>query len=155
MKKQSTVNIEKIYVCKTILENSEVIEKVLIQYVDGNSAYFKLPSFYNELRPNRQEKENQKMEKILNSYMEKLSQQNNSSINYLENKKVIVIKSSDLELRKYVDNQIKTINNKNFYINENLFTLFGLISFTGAITSSTFTGSVLNKSYWTKFYSFL
>ena len=60
-------NIEKIYVC--LLDDSKVIDKVLIQYVDGNSEYFEIPSFYNELRPYRQEKENKKIEKKLKSNM--------------------------------------------------------------------------------------
>lgn len=139
-------NIEKIYVC--LLDDSKVIDKVLIQYVDGNSEYFEIPSFYNELRPNRQEKENKKIEKILKSYMEELAKQNNSSNNYLENKKVIVIKSTDSELKQYVDDQIKNINNRKYYIDENLLTVFGLISFTGTIYCNSFTGSVLNKSFW-------
>ena len=41
--------IEKIYICKKRVNDSEIIEKFLIQYVDGSSSYTELPSSYNKL----------------------------------------------------------------------------------------------------------
>lgn len=76
MKKRNLTEIEKIYVCKTMKDNPEVIEKVLIQYTDGNSSYFRLPSFYNKINSDNQVKERDLLEKKLKLHMKKLSNQN-------------------------------------------------------------------------------
>ncbi len=70
MSKKKPVDIEKIYVCKTDVENPNIIEKFLIQYVDGDQSYFALPSFYHEMKPKRQEKERTLLDKNLKHYME-------------------------------------------------------------------------------------
>ena len=141
MSKRKQVDIEKIYVCKTDVENPNIIEKVLIQYVDGNQSYFALPSFYHEMKPKRQEKERVLLDKNLKHYMKMLAEQNHSSEDYQENSKVILVSNQDEELKQYVDYQIKRIKNKFYAKTENSYMRLGLLNFFTAGLSYTNGGS--------------
>jgi len=96
--------IEKIYICKKRVNDSEIIEKFLIQYVDGSSSYTELPSSYNKLLKPKKLKEEIRIKEQLDKYIKKTQ---------IPSNKIITVYDSDTELKEYVDYQTEKIYQDN------------------------------------------
>lgn len=54
-KNENAYTIEKIYICKTNTEDLSLIEKILVQYSDGDCGFLMLPPNYNRLSARKKE----------------------------------------------------------------------------------------------------
>lgn len=98
-------DVERIYICKSNIDNKNVIDTVLVQYTNNKFDYFGLPSYYRKLDDDKKLEE----EKIINEEVDKY-------INEFKKEgclnKIINVSNKDIELRKYVDYQMSVVDDK-------------------------------------------
>lgn len=104
---KNTILIEKIFVCRTKIEDKDIVEKALIQYSDGSYDYIQLPPRYDKMNMRKKRQSRILLESKLSSWMKNLSAQYSSYSNDLENGKVLIITDKDVDLKQYVDDIIE------------------------------------------------